>query len=64
MSDNTTVKFISAMKHRQEEIAESAMLCPNDETYKTQAGIYQGLQYALDTLESIMRDTFEEEKSK
>lgn len=62
MSDNTTVKFIAVMKAEQEQIAQGAMIRPNADNYAIQAGKYQGIQFALDALESIMCDTYEKEK--
>jgi len=55
--------FISAVKARQHEIASSlaAGNCVNFESYQRLVGQYQGLEYALDVLNNILREQDEHE---
>ena len=63
MDSSTLQKYVSALKERQSEIAEGAMERPASDLvgYGVQAGRYQGVQLALDTLDSILRDAYEKE---
>jgi len=55
--------FISAVKARQYEITESlaAGNCVNFESYQRLVGQYQGLEYALDILNNLLREDDEHE---
>jgi hypothetical protein len=55
--------FISAVKARQYEIAQSlaAGNCVNFESYQRLVGQYQGLEYALDVLNNILKEDDEHE---
>lgn len=54
--------FISAVKARQNEISSSlaAGHCVNFETYQRLVGQYQGLEYALDILNNLLKETDED----
>lgn len=55
--------FIGAVKARQHEIAASlaAGNCVNFETYQRLVGQYQGLEYALDILNNLLKEEDEHE---
>lgn len=55
-------RLIGALKQKQGEIAESSMLRPSSDAMTTglYAGRYQGLQVALDTIDALLRDEYEE----
>jgi hypothetical protein len=55
--------FISAVKARQYEIASSlaAGNCVNFESYQRLVGQHQGLEYALDVLNNLLREEDEHE---
>ncbi len=55
--------FISAVKARQNEISASlsAGHCVNFETYQRLVGQIQGLEYALDILNNLLREPDEHE---
>lgn len=55
--------FIGAVKARQQEIAASlaAGNCVNFESYQRLVGQYQGLEYALDILNNLLRAEDEHE---
>ena len=55
--------FISAVKARQHEISQSlaAGNCVNFETYQRLVGQYQGLEYALDILNNLLKEEDEYE---
>lgn len=57
-------RLVGALKEQQAEIAESAMMRPRAEPVEhgVQAGRYQGLQQALDTIDALLRDEYEEQK--
>lgn len=63
MNQNLVSKLISELKSEQQAIAEGAMLRPKSEPFEhgVQSGKYQGIQIALNTLESLLRDTLNEE---
>ena len=56
-------KFVAELKAQQEAIAAGAMFQPREDLlkYGVMAGRYQGIQNALDTLDSILRDNAEQE---
>jgi hypothetical protein len=56
--------LISRIKEQQAEIAESAMVRPESDPFRTGliAGRHQGMQFALDALDSILRDDDSKEK--
>lgn len=58
-------RFISTVKAEQAEIAEAGMLRPKHELFALgeTSGNYQGLQKALDILDSIIRDKDEKERT-
>lgn len=58
-------KLISELKRAQEEFAKVGMMYPKSDPFEhgVQAGKYQGVQFALDTLDDILRDDNEKEKS-
>lgn len=58
-------RLIGEIKREQAELAESAMLRPKKDLFSLGevAGVYQGLQKALDTLDGILSDTIKSEKS-
>ena len=64
MNQNLVSKFIAAIKDQQRDVAESAMLRPKSDPFEhgVQTGRYQGLQLALETLESLLRDDLKEEQ--
>lgn len=53
-------QFIGAIKEQMAEISEDAMLRPKSSSFDhgVQAGRYQGLASALDTLDAILRDEY------
>ena len=55
--------FISAVKARQYEISSSlaAGNCVNFETYQRLVGEHQGLEYALDVLNNLLKEEDEYE---
>ena len=55
--------FISAVKARQNEISASlaAGHCVNFETYQRLVGQFQGLEYALDILNNLLKEPDEHE---
>lgn len=63
--DQVLMKFIGQVKAEQAEIAEAGMLRPKRELFALgeTSGNYQGLQRALDILDSIIRDKEEKERS-
>lgn len=64
-TDSTIVaRLIGAIKDQQADIAEAAMMKPVPELFEcgVRAGRYQGLQTALEILESILRDDEDKEK--
>lgn len=56
-------QLISELKKAQEEIASAAMLRPKADLLDCgiQAGKYQGVQLALDTIENLLREENEKE---
>ena len=56
MSERLIVRFISEVKNTSTQHAEDAMIYPKVEAFERglQVGKYQGLQHALQILESIM----------
>ena len=64
-SDSQIIQaLVGAIKDQQVDIAESAMMTPRAEPFAhgMQVGTYQGLQQALETLNSILRDDYDKEK--
>lgn len=63
LSERQLNKLIQSLQEQQKEIASRAMLFPSSEILivGTQAGKYQGIQVALDTIDSILRDQLDEE---
>jgi len=57
--------FISAVKARQNEISQSlaAGNCVNFESYQRLVGQHQGLEYALDVLNNLLREEDEHERT-
>jgi len=56
-------KFVAELKAQQDEIARNnCMLSRPAEFMHLEAGRYQGIQNALDTLDNILRDHYEKEK--
>jgi len=64
VNQNLVSKFIALLKDQQAAIAESAMLRPKSDPFEhgVQSGRYQGIQLALETLESLLRDDLKEEQ--
>lgn len=64
MSDQVVQRFIKEVKEASGEIAEGAMMRPKAETFEhgVTCGKYQGLQFALEILDAILRDNIEKEK--
>jgi hypothetical protein len=56
-------RAVAALKNQQEEIAKASCMFPKADphAYGIQAGRYQGLQMALDTIDSILRSDDDEE---
>lgn len=64
MRDKVIEQFIKEAKEALAEMAEGAMQFPRSEPFPhgVQVGKYQGLQFALEILESILSDDKEKEK--
>lgn len=64
MSDQVIQRFIKEVKEASVEIAVGAMLRPPPGQLETgvMCGKYQGLQFALEILDAILRDNVEKEK--
>lgn len=64
MNQSFIPKFVAELKAQQQELALAAMTQPRSELvhYGVMAGRHQGIQLALDTLDSIMRDELNQEK--
>lgn len=64
MSDQVVQRFIKEVKEASGEIAEGAMLrpAPGPLEMGVVCGKYQGLQFALEILDAILRDNVEKEK--
>lgn len=64
MNQNLVSKFIAVIKDQQLGVAEASMMRPKSDPFEhgVQAGRYQGLQLALETLESLLRDDLNAEK--
>lgn len=65
IADQLTSRFIGEAKQALAEIAEDAMLFPKSEPFGhgEQVGKYQGLKFALEILEDLMRDNLEKERN-
>ena len=66
MSDQVIQRFIGEVKQTLSQHAEDSMEFPKAEPFEhgLQVGKYQGIQYALNILEVIMRDDrFKESQS-
>lgn len=63
MNNSLIPRFIAELKAKQAEISEAAMLQPRSELlhYGIMAGRFQGIQVALDTIESIVNDELKQE---
>lgn len=63
MSHPTIIKFVSEVKRKMAEHAESAMIRPKRELFEAgeSVGRYQGMQAALDILDEILSDQYEKE---
>lgn len=57
-------KFVAEVKKQQAAIAQGGMLMPKRDLFSLgeTSGNYQGLQKALDILDSILRDTTNEDE--
>jgi len=66
MSDPTIGRFIGEVKSELTTSAKDAMLFPKSEPFDhgVQVGRYQGLQLALDILETMLRDNLEAENNR
>jgi len=64
VNQNLISKYIGVIKDQQQGVAEASMMRPKSDPFEhgVQAGRYQGLQLALETLDSLLRDTIEEEQ--
>jgi len=64
VNQNLVTKFIGHIKDQQLSVAEASMMRPKSDPFEhgVQAGRYQGLQLALETLESLLRDDLKEEQ--
>lgn len=65
MNDSMLIALlISSIKEQQAEIANSAMVRPESDPFRTGliAGRHQGLQMAVDALDSILREDETKEK--
>lgn len=63
MSTQLIAQLIGLIKKEKEGMAEAAMLFPKPLPFEhgMQAGKYQGLERALEILESLLRDDLEKE---
>ena len=63
MNESIIQKYVAELKAQQQEIATSTLIRPHSEMlhYGVMAGRYQGIQNALDVLDSILRDETEKE---
>ena len=63
MNESIIQKYVAELKAQQQEIAASTLIRPRSEMlhYGVMAGRYQGIQNALDVLDSILRDETEKE---
>ncbi len=63
MSDPVIVKFIVEGRKSLSELAEDAMMYPKSDPFEhgVQTGKYQGIRFALELLESILRETADKE---
>jgi hypothetical protein len=63
-SRDELARAVAALKEQQAEIAVSACMQPKKDLHSLgeMAGRYQGLQQAIDTILSILRDDEEKEK--
>ena len=57
-------KLITELKAKQADLAEAAMMFPKSDPFEhgCQCGRYQGIQLALDAIDSILRDEIEKER--
>jgi hypothetical protein len=64
MSDKLIPQFIGEVKVALAEIAQDSMQFPKRDPFEhgTQCGRYQGLNLALEILESVVREDIEKEK--
>lgn len=65
MSDQTISVFIGEAKKALAGMAEGAMQFPKADPFEhgVQCGRHQGVQFALDILDNILRDKFEKESN-
>lgn len=63
MSEKTITRFIGEAKDSLNQIANDSMKYPKADPFEhgIQAGKYQGLLFALEILEDILRDNFDKE---
>jgi len=63
VNQNLVAKFIGSIKDQQLGVAEASMMRPKSDPFEhgVQTGRYQGLQLALEILESLLRDEIQKE---
>lgn len=63
MSDQVIGRFIGAAKDKQRDLAEIAMKFPKADPFGhgVQVGQWQGIEFALDILDNLLRDHHQKE---